>query len=389
MGYWAAVRGFWVRLGAIVIKEVMPLCRDRLSFAMMFGMPIMELLLFGYAINTDPHHLPTAMVVADQSRITRTVLSALANTSYMDFTHRPLSEHEANALLQRGEVQFIVRIPPDFTRRLIRGERTQVLIDADATDPMAASNSLAAASPAIEQALKHDLVGPLESLGGRAEAVELVLHRRYNPEGKARLNIVPGLLAVILSVTMVLMTALAVTRERELGTMENLLATPARPIEVMIGKIVPYFVVGLIQTGVILVLSWLLFDIAVEGSLSLLLLGTALFIIVNLALGFTLSTLAKDQLQAMQSAFFLLLPSILLSGFMFPFRGMPTWAQWLGEMLPATHFIRIARGVMLKGAAFDDVAGELAALGIILIVVSMLAISRYRITLDGAAKPTA
>ena len=275
MGYWAAVRGFWVRLGAIVIKEVMPLCRDRLSFAMMFGMPILELLLFGYAINTDPHHLPTAMVVADQSRITRTVLSALANTSYMDFTHRPLSESEADALLRRGEVQFVVRIPSDFTRRLIRGERTQVLIDADATDPMSASNSLAAASPAIEQALTRDLVGPLESLSGRAEAVELVLHRRYNPEGMARLNIVPGLLAVILSVTMVLMTALAVTRERELGTMENLLATPARPLEVMIGKIVPYFVIGLIQTGVILVLSWLLFDIAVEGSLTLLLLGTA------------------------------------------------------------------------------------------------------------------
>ena len=289
MRYWSAVRGFWVRLGAIVIKEVMPLCRDRLSFAMMFGMPILELLLFGYAINTDPHHLPTAVVAADQSRITRTVLSALANTGYMDFTHRPLSESEANTLLQRGEVQFVVRIPSDFTRRLIRGERTQVLIDADATDPMSASNSLAAASPAIEQALTRDLVGPLESLGGRAEAVELVLHRRYNPEGKARLNIVPGLLAVILSVTMVLMTALAVTRERELGTMENLLATPARPIEVMIGKIVPYFVVGLIQTSVILVLSWLLFDIAVEGSLTLLLLGTALFIIVNLAIGFTLS----------------------------------------------------------------------------------------------------
>jgi ABC-2 type transport system permease protein len=389
VGYWSAVRGFWVRLGAIVIKEVMPLCRDRLSFAMMFGMPILELLLFGYAIDTDPHHLPTAVVAADQSRITRTVLSALANTSYMDFTHRPLSESEANSLLQRGEVQFVVRIPSDFTRRLIRGERTQVLIDADATDPMSASNSLAAASPAIEQALTRDLVGPLESLAGRAEAVELVLHRRYNPEGKARLNIVPGLLAVILSVTMVLMTALAVTRERELGTMENLLATPARPIEVMIGKIVPYFVIGLIQTGVILVLSWLLFDIAVEGSLALLLLGTALFIVVNLAIGFTLSTLAEHQLQAMQAAFFLLLPSILLSGFMFPFRGMPLWAQWLGETLPATHFIRIARGVMLKGATFDDIADELVALGVILVVVSILAISRYRITLDGAARPAA
>jgi ABC-2 type transport system permease protein len=389
VGYRAAVRGFWVRIAAIVIKEVRPLGRDRLTLATMFGMPILELLLFGYAINTDPRHLPTAVLAADQTLITRTVLSALTNTSYMDFTHRPFTEGEANALLQRGEVQFVVRIPSDFTRRLIRGEHTQVLIDADATDPLTASNSLGAAGPAIERALSRDLVGPLESLSGRAGAVELIVHRRYNPEGQSRLYIVPGLLAIILSFSMVLMTVLAVTRERELGTMENLLATPARPLEVMIGKIVPYFVIGLIQTGMILVLSWLLFGIAVEGSLALLLLGTALFIIVNLALGFTFSTMAENQLNAVQSAFFFLLPSILLSGFVFPFRGMPTWAQWLGEALPATHFIRIARGVMLKGATFDDIAGELAALGVILVVVSMLAISRYRITLDGAAKPTA
>jgi len=382
VGYWVAVRGFWVRLGAIVIKEVMPLCRDRLSFAMMFGMPILELLLFGYAIDTDPHHLPTAVVTADQSRITRTVLSALANTSYMDFTHRPLSESEANSLLQRGEVQFVVRIPSDFTRRLIRGERTQVLIDADATDPMSASNSLAAASPAIEQALTRDLVGPLESLAGRAEAVELVLHRRYNPEGKARLNIVPGLLAVILSVTMVLMTALAVTRERELGTMENLLATPAQPIEVMIGKIVPYFVVGCLQTTLILVLARVLFDIAVAGSLPLFCLGAALFILTNLAIGFTISTLARNQLQAMQASVFILLPSILLSGFMFPFRGMPGWAQVLGEGLPATHFMRIVRGLMLKGAELADISSELLAIVVILLVVSAVAISRYKVTLD-------
>jgi ABC-2 type transport system permease protein len=389
VGYFAAVRGFWMRLTAIIVKEVRPLRRDRLSFGLMFGMPILELLLFGYAIDTDPRHLPTALVVADQSRITRTVLSALSNTGYMDFTHRPATESEANTLLQRGEVQFVVRVPSDFTRRLVRGERTQVLIDADATDPMAAANSLAAAGPAIEQALTRDLVGPLEAWAGRADAIELVVHRRYNPEGKSRLNIVPGLLAVILSVTMVLMTALAVTREREHGTMETLLATPVRPIEVMIGKIVPYFVIGSIQTCVILTISWLLFDITVEGSLPLLLFSTALFIVVNLALGFTLSTVSQNQLQAMQASFFILLPSILLSGFMFPFRGMPDWAQWLGEMLPATHFTRIARGLMLKGATFDDISGELVALGIILIVVSALAISRYRITLDGVTKPAA
>lgn len=381
--------GFWRRLSAIVIKEVQPLRRDRLSFALMLGLPILELLLFGYAINTNPRHLPTAVIAADQSRITRTVLTALGNTGYMDFTHHPANEAEANALLQSGEVQFVVRIPSDFTRRLIRGERTQLLIDADATDPMTISSPLSHAGPAIERALKHDLVGPLADWSGRDDAVELVLHRRYNPEGKSHLNIIPGLLGVILSVSMVLMTALAITREREHGTMETLLATPVRPIEVMIGKIVPYFVIGAIQTTIILWLAWLLFDITVAGSLPLLMLGTALFITANLAIGFTISSMTESQLQATQVSFFFLLPTVLLSGFMFPFRGMPQWAQWLGEALPATHYIRITRSVMLKGGTFEDVDQELVALMIIVLVTTALAISRYRLTLDAAAKPAA
>jgi ABC-2 type transport system permease protein len=387
--YFAAVRGFWVRLAAIVLKELQPLRRDRLSFSLMLGLPILELLLFGYAINTDPHRLPTAVIAADQSKLTRTVLTALGNTNYMEFTHYPATETEANALLQSGEVQFVVRIPSDFTRRLIRGERTQLLIDADATDPMTIANSMAHAGPAIEQALKRDLVGPLAEWAGRDDAVELVLHRRYNPEGKSRLNIVPGLLAVILSASMVLMTALALTREREHGTMETLLATPARPVEVMIGKILPYFAIGTLQTAMILVLSWLLFDIAIEGDLWLLVLGTALFIFANLAIGFTISTMTESQLQATQVSFFFLLPTIMLSGFMFPFRGMPQWAQWLGEMMPATHYIRITRGVMLKAATFEDVDQEMVALIIIVLATAALAIGRYRMTLDTAAKPAA
>ena len=375
-------RGSWRRLAAIIVKEVLQLRRDRLTFAMMFGVPIMQLLLFGYAIDTDPRHLPTAVIAADQSQITRTVLSALANTGYMRFTHRPASQEEANTLLQQGEVQFVVTIPSDFTRRLVRGERAQILIDADATDPLAASGPLAAARTAINQALARDFIGPLAGLREKPDAVELVLQRRYNPEGKSRLNIVPGLLAVILTMTMVMMTALAVTRERERGTMENLLAMPVRPIEVMIGKIVPYIVIGAVQVAVILVVSWLLFDVAVEGSLLLFCIGTALFITVNLAIGFTISTLTQNQLQAMQASFFMMLPSILLSGFMFPFRGMPVWAQWLGEALPATHFMRVVRGVMLKGAGLGDISGELAALVAMLLIVSTLAISRYKVTLD-------
>lgn len=382
MRWLVARRGFWARLGAIIIKEVLQLARDRLTFAMMFGMPIMQLLLFGYAIDTDPHRLPTAVIAADQSQITRTVLSALANTGYMSFTHRPTSEEEANALLQRGEVQFVVTIPSDFTRRLVRGERAQILIDADATDPMAAANPLAAAGPAINQALARDFVGPLAGLRHRADAVELVVQRRYNPEGKSRLNIVPGLLAVILTMTMVMMTALAVTRERERGTMENLLAMPVRPIEVMIGKIVPYIAIGSVQVIVILLVARLLFDVTIEGSVALLSAGTALFITVNLAIGFTISTLTQNQLQAMQASFFMMLPSILLSGFMFPFRGMPVWAQWIGEALPATHFMRIVRGVMLKGAELGDVSAPLVALVAMLLIVSTLAISRYKVTLD-------
>jgi ABC-2 type transport system permease protein len=376
------LRGFRRRLAAMISKEVLQLRRDRLTFAMMFGLPILQLLLFGYAIDSDPRHLPTAVLAADQSQITRTILSALSNTGYMRFTHRPRSEAEANELLQSGEVQFVVTIPSDFTRRLVRGERAQVLIDADATDPIAAANPLAAAAPAISQALARDMVGPLIGLRDKAESVDVVLQRRYNPEGKSRLNIVPGLLAVILTMTMVMMTALAVTRERERGTMENLLAMPVRPIEVMIGKIVPYIVIGAVQVVVILLVAWLLFGVGVEGSLLLFCLGTALFITANLAIGFTISTLTQNQLQAMQASFFLMLPSILLSGFLFPFRGMPAWAQWIGEGLPATHFMRIVRGVMLKGAGFGSIFAELAALLAILLIVSTLAISRYRVTLD-------
>lgn len=382
MRWLQARRGFLQRLGAMIMKEVLQLRRDRLTFAMMFGMPIVQLMLFGYAIDADPHHLPTAVISADQSQITRTVLSALNNTGYMRFTHHLTSQDEANALLQQGEVQFVVTIPSDFTRRLVRGERAQILIDADATDPMAAANPLAAAGPAIAQALARDFVGPLAGLRDKPDAVEVVVQRRYNPEGKSRLNIVPGLLAVILTMTMVMMTALAVTRERERGTMENLLAMPVRPIEVMIGKIAPYIAIGAVQVTVILLVARLLFDVAIQGNVLLLATGTALFITVNLAIGFTISTLTQNQLQAMQASFFLMLPSILLSGFMFPFRGMPVWAQWIGEALPATHFMRVVRAVMLKGAGFDAISTELAALLAMLLIVSVLAVSRYKVTLD-------
>ncbi|HEU0222494.1 MAG TPA: ABC transporter permease [Paracoccaceae bacterium] len=374
--------GFFTRLGALVLKETLQLRRDRLTFAMMFGMPIMQLLLFGYAINNDPKGLPAAVLAADQSAITRSVVAALGNTGYFDFVRDAGSEAEALALLQRGEVQFVVTIPSDLRRRLVRGERAEIAVEADATDPTTTANALAAVEEAVDRALERELKGPLATRLAGEGPVELVLHRRYNPEGVTRFNIVPGLLGIILTMTMVMMTALAVTREHERGTMENLLAMPVRPIEVMVGKIAPYIVIGSVQVAVVLVAAKLLFDVPILGSLGLLALATLLFITVNLAVGFTFSTIAQNQLQAMQMSFFFLMPSILLSGFAFPFRGMPGWAQAIGEVLPTTHFLRIIRALMLKGAGWADIAPQLLALGLLLFAVGAIALSRYRVTLD-------
>jgi len=374
--------GFLGRLGAIIAKEALQLKRDRLTFAMMFGMPIMQLVLFGYAINNDPKGLPAAILSADESAITRSIVASLGNTGYFSFVRRAASETEANELLQRGEVQFVVTIPSDLTRRIVRRERAQIAVEADATDPATTGNALSAVSVAINQALGHDLVGPLAALKARDGPVDIVIHRRYNPEGITRFNVVPGLLGIILTMTMVMMTALSVTRERERGTMENLLSMPVRPLEVMIGKIAPYIVIGGVQVAVVLIAAQILFGVPILGDLTLLMAATLLFITVNLAVGFTFSTVAQNQLQAMQMSFFFMMPSILLSGFAFPFRGMPEWAQIIGETLPATHFLRIVRGVMLKGADASEIASAIIALFILLAFVSAVALSRYRVTLD-------
>ena len=373
---------FSARLMAMIRKETLQLRRDRLTFAMMFGMPIMQLLLFGYAINNDPKGLPTAILSADQSAITRSIVAALGNTGYFKLVDNATSEAEANELLQSGDVQFVITIPTDVTRRLIRREKAQIAVEADATDPATTGNALAAVEQAVTQALSHDLTGPLANLAGRPNPVEVIVHRRYNPEGITRFNVVPGLLGVILTMTMVMMTSLAVTRERERGTMENLLAMPIKPVEVMIGKIAPYVLIGFVQVVVIIAVAKLLFNVPIVGSLPMLAVATLLFITVNLAVGFTFSTIAENQLQAMQMSFFFLLPSILLSGFAFPFRGMPVWAQYIGEALPNTHFLRIVRGVMLKGATVSEIATEMAALVVLLMMVSAVALSRYKVTLD-------
>jgi ABC-2 type transport system permease protein len=371
-----------LRILAVLAKEFTQLTRDRLTYAMILMIPVVQLLLFGYAINTEPRHLPTAVLVQDDSIFARSTLAALHNTQYFDITHTVRTPAELDDLIARGEVIFAITIPGDFTRRIARGQDAQILLDADATDPSAASAALAAAALLPAQALSHDLKGAMQPRASRADPFEVVVHRRYNPEGVTAYNIVPGLLGVILSMTLVMMTALSVTRETERGTMESLLATPAQPIEVMIGKLAPYVIVGLMQTVVILTMASLLFQVPMEGGWLALGLGVLLFITGSLALGFFISTLARTQLQAMQMSFFYMLPSILLSGFMFPFKGMPEWAQAIGTAIPVTHFLRIVRGALLKGLGLAEVWPSLAALGVFVCLVTAAAMLRYRRTLD-------
>jgi ABC-2 type transport system permease protein len=372
----------WHRFVAVLTKEFVQMRRDRLTFAMMIGVPIMQLVLFGYAINMDPKGLPAAVVSADASPFSRSLVRALENSGYYKVVALPRTVAEAETLLARGEVQFVLQVPEDFSRKLQRGERAVVLVEADATDPAATGNALAALNQVSLTALNHDLTGSLARLKPGEPAFEIRVHRRYNPEGITQYNIVPGLMGVVLTMTLVMMTSIAMTRERERGTMENLLATPVRPLEVMLGKIVPYIVVGYVQVVVILTAAKFLFDVPMVGSLVLLSTVLVVFIAANLAIGFTFSTLAKSQMQAMQMTMFFFLPSILLSGFMFPFRGMPGWAQVIGEAVPNTHFMRMVRAIMLKGADAGDIAQHVWPLLVILLVVSAVALKRYQRTLD-------
>jgi len=366
----------------IVGKEFIQLKRDRLTFGMIVGIPVIQLVLFGFAINSDPKHLPTMLLDADRSEFSRSIVSALANSSYFAFIGEATSEAEADRALATGRAQFVVTIPAGFSRALMRGERPAVLVEADATDPTATGNAIAALGRLAQSALAHDLTGPLAPLAAAPGAFEVVVHARYNPEAVTQYNIVPGLMGVILTMTMVLMTGLAITREQERGTMENLLSTPATALEVMTGKIVPYVMIGLVQVTLVLILARLIFDVPMHGNLGVLYLAVLLFIAANLTLGLTFSAVARNQLQAMQMTFFFFLPSMLLSGFMFPFRGMPGWAQAIGEVLPLTHFLRIVRGVLLKGNEFADVLPETWPIVAFMAVVLLIGLRTFRSTLD-------
>jgi ABC-2 type transport system permease protein len=373
-----AMPGFWGRTRAMVIKEFIQLKRDRVSFAMIIMIPLMQLMLFGYAINTMPRHLPTAVLLQESSDVGRSILAALDNTRYFKVTHHVRDTADFDRLLATGAVLFAIEIPAGFERALRRGERPALLVAADATDPVAAGPALGALDQVVQTALQHDRALP----DGGASLFEIRTHARYNPAGSTPLNIVPGLVGTILTMTMLIFTALSVTRELERGTMENLLAMPITPLEIMLGKIVPYVLVGFVQATLIISAGVLMFGVPIVGSLALLAVLSTLFIATNLSIGYTFSTVAQNQLQAMQMSMMFFLPNILLSGFMFPFAGMPVWAQWIGEALPLTHFIRIVRAIMLKGLALANLQYDVLALAGLMLIAMAIAVTRFRRTLD-------
>jgi len=373
-----ATGGFWRRTGAMLLKEFLQLRRDRLTLATMITIPLMQLLLFGYAINTMPRDLPTAVLLQENSDVGRSILKALENTRYFKVTRVVRNEAEFDQLLQSGAVLFAVEVPANFERALRRGDRPALLVAADATDPVASGSALGTLGQLVQTALLNERAIP----DATAPAFEIRQHARYNPAAVSQLNIVPGLLGVILTLTMLIFTALSVTREIERGTMENLLSMPIRPLEIMLGKITPYIGIGFLQATLIVVAAVALFGVPILGDVSELAMLTTLFIATNLSIGYTFSTLAQNQLQAVQMAMMFFLPNMLLSGFLFPFAGMPKWAQYVGETLPVTHYVRIVRSIMLKGSSLADLQVDAAALVALMVVAMTIAVTRFRRTLD-------
>ena len=373
-----AGNGFWRKTFAVLVKEFIQLKRDRVSLAMIAMMPLVQLMLFGYAINTTPRNLPTAVLLQEHSDLARSILAALENTKYFRITHLPTTEAEVDQLLASGSVLFAIEIPANFERAVRRGDKPAMLVMADATDPVASGTALSALGQVLQTALSHDRAIP----DSMSLPFEIRTHARYNPAAVTQLNIVPGLVGTILTMTMLIFTALSVTRELERGTMENLLSMPITPVEIMLGKIIPYVMVGFVQASMIIAIGVFLFGVPIVGSLLMLALLSTLFITTNLSIGYTFSTVAQNQLQAMQMTLMFFLPNILLSGFMFPFAGMPTWAQWVGEALPLTHYLRIVRSIMLKGSSVADLHYDTAALFVLMLIAMTIAVTRFRRTLD-------
>ena len=370
--------GFWRKTWAMLVKEFIQLKRDRVSFAMIIMIPLVQLMLFGYAINTNPRNLPTAVLMQESTDLSRSILAALENTKYFRVTQLPHSEAEVDELLASGTVLFAIEIPAKFERSVRRGDRPAMLVIADATDPVASGTALGTLNMVLQTALLHDRAVPASP----TMPFEIRTHARYNPAAVTALNIVPGLVGTILTLTMLIFTALSVTREIERGTMENLLSMPITPVEIMLGKIVPYVLVGFVQAALIIGIGVTLFGVPIVGNLAMLAALSTLFIAANLSIGYTFSTVAQNQLQAMQMSMMFFLPNILLSGFIFPFAGMPIWAQWIGEALPLTHYIRIVRSIMLKGSNLTDLHYDAIAMFVLMLIAMTIAVTRFRRTLD-------
>jgi len=372
----------WQRLQAMIKKEFIQIKRDRGTFAMIIGLPLVQLILFGYAINTNPKQLPTVFVNGEHSYLTRSFQAAIQNTDYFKIIDNNASSDTGDRLLSEGKAQFVITVPAGFTRDFIRGDKPQLLITADATDPMATANALGAANVLRFALFQFERDHGLPYLNTESPPYDLIVHAKYNPEGITQYQTVPGLIGVVLTMTMSMVTTIGITREHERGTMEGLLSTPVQPIEVMLGKVSPYIITGYIQLVLIVLMAIILFDVPIRGSLVLLMIVTLPFILANLMVGVMISTFAKNQLQATQMTTFYFLPSILLSGFIFPFYGMPHWAQWVGSCLPLTHFIRIVRGVMIKGNSADIILTQVWPILVFIIVVLLVGLNRYRRTLD-------
>jgi ABC-2 type transport system permease protein len=370
--------GFWRKTWAMLVKEFIQLKRDRVSFAMIIMIPLVQLMLFGYAINTNPRNLPTAVLMQESTDLSRSILAALENTKYFRVTQLPHSEAEVDELLASGTVLFAIEIPARFERSVRRGDKPAMLVIADATDPVASGTALGTLNMVLQTALSHDRAVPDKP----TMPFEIRTHARYNPAAVTALNIVPGLVGTILTLTMLIFTALSVTREIERGTMENLLSMPITPVEIMLGKIIPYVLVGFVQAALIIGIGVTLFGVPIVGSLAMLAALSTLFIATNLSIGYTFSTVAQNQLQAMQMSMMFFLPNILLSGFIFPFAGMPIWAQWIGETLPLTHYIRIIRSIMLKGSNLSDLRYDAIAMSVLMLIAMTIAVTRFRRTLD-------
>ena len=370
------------RFAAMVGKEFVQMRRDRLTFAMMIGIPLMQLILFGYAINSDPRNLPTAILSADNTPYSRAIVAGMQTSTYFKITHYPKTRAEALRLISEGRVQFTLTIPENFGRDILRGDRPVLLIEADATDPQATGRAAGSLPEIVRRAMLKELKGPNAKLNQGQSPVDIRIHNDYNPEAITQYNIVPGLMGVILTMTLVMITSLAITRESERGTMEHLLSTPIRPLEVMLGKIIPYILVGYIQITLITVAAKFLFDVPMHGSIPLVFAFSIAFIGANLSVGVTISTIARNQLQAVQMSIFFFLPSLLLSGFMFPFLGMPKWAQAIGSVLPLTHYLRLIRGILLKGNGFSEAVHHMWPILLFWFVIVVIGLKRYRRTLD-------